>query len=510
MDLNYILIWAVAFSAGMVLVRAIRTKALAYRGWVIVNGGILVLLAAGLMLFPSLAGIVSGIAWMVFVLLPLLGSRLVWRWAMAQRYSAAWRLAMALAWLHPFEPDRHRPQLLRAMWLAQRGESEEAMHILQRLAAFGGLTGRAAAAQMYRINGRWEELVDWVNSSVGMTGLLRDVGLLLSYLRALGETGDLQRMLWVYAQCGGALEQSGHQPSRDYARMMVLAFCGRTTAVERLLSESLDWLPVTAQEFWRATAETAAGQTEKARQRLTRLLEWETDAVAQAAIARRLAFPLPVASETDIVPFLEEQTEPRPQFRWRAAHATQILIGINVVMFLLETLAGGSTDEHVLYEMGAVSATAVFNGDAWRLLAAMFLHCGWLHLVMNMLGLLLLGPFVEVTLGRLKFMAVYLFSGVASMGFVVVLSWERVIQDDLLVGASGSIMGLVGAMAIIWLRTWRVARSRLALQRLQRVALVIGLQVLFDLMTPQVSMAAHASGVVAGSLAAFLLTAVGE
>jgi rhomboid protease GluP len=149
----------------------------------------------------------------------------------------------------------------------------------------------------------------------------------------------------------------------------------------------------------------------------------------------------------------------------------------------------------------------VAAGDWWRLLAAMFLHYGWLHLTMNMLGLLLLGPFVEKSLGRVKFVATYLFSGLVSMAFVASVTHWRQMGDELLVGASGSIMGLVGATAIVWLRNWQTGRSHVALQRLRRVGLVIALQMVFDLVTPQVSMAAHTSGVITGCVVALLLTA---
>ncbi len=507
MDLNYILIWIVGVSAAITLVRLTRMGARLYCDWIFVNGVLLSLLGVGLIFFPDWVGYAAGVAWALFTLAPSFGRRVVWRWGMQQQYAAAWRLALVLRWLHPFDVDRHRPSLLRAMWLAQRGQTEKAVEILRCLVPRGGATGRAAAAQLYRMTGRWEELVEWVDNSVGMSGLLRDVGVLLSYVRSLGETGNLERMLWVYAQYGGALEQSGHRPSRNLCRMMMMAFCGRTAVLEGLLSESLDWLPVTTQEFWRATAEAAAGETEMSRQRLTRLLEWETDAMARAAIERRLSVPIKVATETMVESVLEETQELRAAFAWRTAHATQAIIGMNVAMFALETFIGGSENEMVLLKLGAVSSAAVAAGDWWRLLAAMFLHYGWLHLTMNMLGLLLLGPFVEKSLGRVKFVATYLFSGLVSMAFVASVTHWRQMGDELLVGASGSIMGLVGATAIVWLRNWQTGRSHVALQRLRRVGLVIALQMVFDLVTPQVSMAAHTSGVITGCVVALLLTA---
>lgn len=505
MDLNYILIWMVGAFALVVLVRLTRTVGEMARGWILVQGALLALLGAGLLWFPRLAGYVAAAAWLLWVLVPSQGLRLVWRWTMQRRYAAALRLACLLRWLHPFDANRHRPLLLRAMWLAQRGETEAALNLLRRLVVAGGATGRAAAVQMYRLTHRWEELVEWIQSNPAPTRALRDPGVLLLYLRALGESGDLDRLQWTYAQYGGALESSGHRSARDFCRMMLLAFFGRVAAVDQLLSESLDWLPVTTQEFWRATAEAAAGEHLRARQRLNRLREWETDAVAIGDIERRQQVPLTVGVEKPVDAALFETSEAPPGFTWRTARVTQALVALNVAVFALEIAAGGSQNEVVLFRLGALSAPAVAEGDWWRLLAAMFLHYGWLHLTMNMLGLLLLGPFVEMSLGRLKFAFTYLVSGLASMYVVLLLMRWRVLSDDLLVGASGSIMGLIGATAIVLFRNWR-AGSRLALQRLQRVALAITLQAIFDLVTPQVSMAAHTSGVVAGGLVALLLT----
>jgi len=506
MSLNYILIWMVGVSCAAVLVRGLRLSASHYRGWLLVHGLLLLWLGAGLLWFPSAAGYASATAWLIFVLTPSLAMRLVWRWTMQQRYTAAFRLAHLLRLLHPFDLNRHRPALLRAMRLAQRGQMQEALNTLRRLVACGGAAGRAAAAQMFRITGRWEELVEWINTGISPTALLQDVGILMSYLRALGETGDLQRMQWTYAQYGGALENSPHRPSRDFCRMMMLAFDGNTAAVDRLLSETLDWLPVTTQEFWRATAEAAAGQTERSRQRLLRLMEWETDAVARAAIERRLDKPLALGTGTVTEEATGETTTAWLGLGWRTAHMTLALATMNVMMFALELLAGGAEDERVLFQLGALSAGAVVEGDWWRLLTAMFLHAGWLHLSMNLIGLLLLGPFVEASLGGWKFLAIYLFSGLASALFVVAITRAGLIADDLLVGASGGIMGLVGATASVLARHWQAARSRVALQRLRRVALAVGLQVVFDLVTPQVSLAAHSSGVVVGCVVAFLFT----
>jgi rhomboid protease GluP len=509
MDLNYILIWMTGISCSVSLARVLRNPSQTHRAWIIVFATVLFVLGAGLVYFPTTAGYVAGAEWVALVLTPLFGARLVMWYSLRQQYTRAWRLAAVLRCLHPFDENWNRARLLHAVALAQKGRHAHAENILKQLSEHGGSTGRAAIAQLHRLTGRWEELSDWMSGSVGTTTLAHDPSLLLLYVRALGESGDLERMLWAYSQLGGVWERDHQHASHNLCRMFVLAFCGRITAVQKLTTGQLSWLPAGTREFWIATAEAASGETDAARQRLHRALTTETDALTRAGIERRLTVPVKLVAEAPPLFGLDalecDDTATQSVPGWRTAYVTLSLIGVNIALFGAETFMGGSENETTLATLGALSAEAVANGEYWRMLAAMFLHCGPLHLFMNMMGLFLLGPFVEETMGRWKYTVAYFGSGLFSMGFVVMMARWHWIQDDLLVGASGSIMGLIGATAIVLLRNWRADRSRVALQRLQRVALAIGLQVVFDLVTPQVSMAAHTSGVLAGAALTFLL-----
>lgn len=132
-----------------------------------------------------------------------------------------------------------------------------------------------------------------------------------------------------------------------------------------------------------------------------------------------------------------------------------ILIGINVVAFLL-TLATGGNDGG-LFQHGAMLAESrqnfdgellkgVSEGAYWRLLTSAFLHENALHIAFNMYALYLFGPFVEKALGRGRFIAAYLTMAVGSSVFVYWLSNP----GTLTIGASGAIFGLFG-MALIFL-----------------------------------------------------------
>ncbi len=177
----------------------------------------------------------------------------------------------------------------------------------------------------------------------------------------------------------------------------------------------------------------------------------------------------------------------------------------NLAMFALEMISGGSTSTTTLEALGAVSPERVLAGEWWRLGTATLLHFGWLHLVMNLGGLYVLGPYVERALGRVRFVATYLLAGVGMMLIAVLLTRVHLLEPQLLVGASGGIMGLCGATAAVLLRGGRVEGAPVARRRLRSIALIVVVQAGFDLVTPQVSFMSHLGGALIGFSVAALM-----
>ena len=138
------------------------------------------------------------------------------------------------------------------------------------------------------------------------------------------------------------------------------------------------------------------------------------------------------------------------------------------------------------------------------MIASLFLHFGALHLAMNMFALWILGPFTEFALGFRRFILVYALAGVGSMT-VVMLFASGPDGEQLTVGASGCIMGLVGASEALMLRGWLREKALVAKRRLFAVLAIVSLQCLFDSVVPHVSMTAHLSGAVIGFAATMLL-----
>ena len=216
---------------------------------------------------------------------------------------------------------------------------------------------------------------------------------------------------------------------------------------------------------------------------------------------------------------LGSNTEPRRNFssvpadyeRARSAWRDQlrntpavfILILVNVLVFLFEMSAGDWNDPEVLHRIGALEPYAVVvQKEYWRLFTALFLHGGFLHLGFNLFALYVLGPPLERAIGTMRFAACYLISGLASSAGVVALTVMGLVQVAQVIGASGCIMGIVGAWAGFLVRHHHAPLAR---QRLANIALIVAIQIAFDLSTPQVSMAAHLCGLIAGFLLGLLL-----
>jgi len=185
--------------------------------------------------------------------------------------------------------------------------------------------------------------------------------------------------------------------------------------------------------------------------------------------------------------------------------AVLALIIVNVAVFIIELLAGGSTNPLTLHRLGELDTNSViFRHQYWRLLTALFLHYGPVHIFFNLFALLLLGPALERQVGGFFFAVCYLVSGIGSSIAVVLLTKLRLLEPVQLVGASGCVMGVVGTWTGFLLRH---RHAPLARQRLRNIFVIVLLQLAFDLVTPRVSMSAHLGGLLTGLLLGLIVPA---
>ena len=128
---------------------------------------------------------------------------------------------------------------------------------------------------------------------------------------------------------------------------------------------------------------------------------------------------------------------------------TYSIIIINIIIFILETLAWGSTDTTVAFNFWA-HYTPIIAYQPRRLFTAMFLHFGILHLAMNMLALNNLWPVIEQIFWKRKYLLIYIFSGLA--GNLTVFTVESITGNySLSAWASWAIFGILWAYLAITL-----------------------------------------------------------
>ncbi|MDQ6862071.1 MAG: rhomboid family intramembrane serine protease [Verrucomicrobiota bacterium] len=506
-DLNDLLLFIAVVTPVVVLARTWRAAAL-NRGLRIAAVAVLSICAGAWAFAPRVAGFVGGGAWLLLLFLPAAALRRAAKLSAQHRFGAAAQLLDLLTPLQPSRALREQARLLRAIAVAQRGERVASLATLDELARGKSHLSRQAEAQRFRIAGEWEGLLAWSTRNLPPVGVGDDPTLLPLYFRALGELGFRDELVVQFAGRAHALLGSlNHQRVYLESLAVLFAFCGRSAALTNLFANQLRHLPDDLQEFWLATSEAAAGEFAASRMRLERLRASTSDALLRGDADQRLARrgqlpPLPLSAASEASVARVERTAADPASGWDSSQkikttpAVSTLIALNLLMFAVEMLLGGSTNTDTLKSLGGLEPIAVFfGGQYWRMIAALFLHYGPIHLLFNLYALYVLGPALEQWIGTARFTIAYLLSGIGSSAGVLLLWRIGLTQADLLVGASGSIMGIVGSWAGVLLAHRRAPVAR---QRLMNIAFIVVLQTAFDFYTPQVSMAAHLSGFASG------------
>ena len=254
-------------------------------------------------------------------------------------------------------------------------------------------------------------------------------------------------------------------------------------------------------------AELAAYRQYRSARRLASLLRWlhpTADLRGQVETFRYLeikqqAGDLPAASAS-------LKASRRERRRLRGAPAVGSFIAINILVFGVESLTTAIKRYDIFLEVGKLQPLLVFLAHQyWRLVTALFLHAGLVHLLFNLFALYVLGPPFERAIGSLRFIACYLLSGICSTAGVMML-WRVGVLDDAhatMVGASGCVMGIVGGWAAYLIRDHQAPLAR---RRLTNIVMIVLIQTAFDLTTREVSMSAHLCGLVGGFLVGLVVT----
>lgn len=172
---------------------------------------------------------------------------------------------------------------------------------------------------------------------------------------------------------------------------------------------------------------------------------------------------------------------------------TIALISVNVIMYIITAIFSGDiidSDIRALIFLGAKVNELISSGEYYRLITAMFLHGGVMHLLLNMYALNALGPFVEKVYGSAKYVIIYFVAGIVSSIFSYMFS------EGISIGASGAIFGLFGAVLIFSLKM----KDRVGKGMLKNIVSVIGINIFIGISIPNIDNLAHLGGLVGGIL----------
>ena len=221
----------------------------------------------------------------------------------------------------------------------------------------------------------------------------------------------------------------------------------------------------------------------------------------------------------------------RPRPSWAYAPATYALVAINCLVFLVMTTRGvslWSPTTKQLMHWGADNAGSVLQyGEWWRIVSAMFVHVGIIHLATNMWCLWNLGLLAEPLMGSAGVLAVYILTGAAGNLLSTLYNWSSnypewakihgtaaVVQIlDLFpagAGASGAVFGIAGAL-IILLKSHRLPVPPVELHKLRQsviyfaaINLLIGFTISLGVVSRHTGVSidnsAHLGGVLCGLL----------
>ena len=167
---------------------------------------------------------------------------------------------------------------------------------------------------------------------------------------------------------------------------------------------------------------------------------------------------------------------------------TYILIGINVLMFVLINMTHGN-EEVLKY---AISKN---NFEFYKLFTSMFTHADEMHLIFNMLALYICGSKLESLIGNIKYAIIYMLSGLGAAILIVLLS------NNSCVGASGAIFGLFGCYLLIAFKNKNTMKYTYKYDLLPTI--VINLIVTFAI--PNISIIAHVGGLIIGIVCSQIL-----
>ncbi len=458
---------------------------------------------------PAQAGWVALGPFLVLIALPF------WLLLAAQqalhqrRFRSAWVMLTGLAILHPDPLVKQLRWMLRVLPLFFRGQIADGLAIALKAGIEVVRLRNLAEVLHAQMSGQWEPLVAGFQKRKS-----GDPNILVGRLQAAAECGDGNAFVHTCEE----IARSEFTAERSAVlHLRAFALLGEVDTVSKILRSHSSLIAPETREFWLAVAERISGARQSAEERLQRLRgsasvtlrpmveRWwlqpsmgQIPAEARARASEALVETRAVIDHDHHFAVLTVRS-----LRWPIM---TYALGLALLAVFFIEVPGGSEDADNLVRLGALQVPLTGEPGEWqRMLTCGFLHVGPIHLVLNLLGLWILGVRVERAWGALAMLLQFLVCVVVSSSWLPWLTLVNLDEPSVFAGASGGIMGLLGGL---WghLAVGRFWKGTPLVRHQFRVTCIFMLmQSLCDVLTPQVSMASHLIGLATGMILGVLM-----
>jgi rhomboid protease GluP len=184
--------------------------------------------------------------------------------------------------------------------------------------------------------------------------------------------------------------------------------------------------------------------------------------------------------------------------RLAKAPVTTALLAIIFAMFGVEWFAGALRSDVMLFRLGAIAPEMITQHQYWRAVSAMFLHANLLHLAANTWTLYQLGTLYETMFGSARFVAIYFATG------IIASFASAFLTNGLAVGASGAILGILGAFIFSIKRSPQWKHEPWTKSLLSQLMFWAAVNLALGYKIQNIDNAAHIAGLVSGLILGFI------
>lgn len=345
-------------------------------------------------------------------------------------------------------------------------------------------------------------------------------------LRAELELGDYDTALAIQRDLEAGPDRERPREMVLVSRLLFFAFIGAREEYERLLAEHpavFSDFPDGLVEYWRGVAMVLAGDPPQGlvlmRQGMARAAEvnpaWQSlmqrryddfaghgEALGAGLLPRLADFR--ARHLADFLALVAQAGAGAAELPRRQT-VTRLLIWANVVVFAGLLVSGHGEDLVVLSDLGANCGFLVARGEYFRLVASLFPHLGWMHLLMNVFALNMLGPPLETQVGPVVLAGLYFTGGVCG----ALASAVRP-AGGLSVGASGAVLGLLAAGIVLSVTGLTRSEGESRREHVATLWFILLVNLAIGWIERNIDNHAHLGGLAGGAAAALVWSAIGR